>query len=214
MWNLITSYLIQSGECVLPGIGTFTLVNTPATLDVANKEMLPPQTEYRFSDRTGQPAEGLVQYVALKKELDKQDALTQIKDVCSQIKEKIISGEKIKLNSIGMLYKDQSDNIVFEEEKRIPVLEPVPAIRVVHKEVKHAMIVGDKETDSSEMNEFLNGEQEIQSRNAFWKIAAIILFLIGVGMLIFHFYNNSSENPLGNGSKIVPAPTHKTYIPR
>ena len=57
MWNLITSYIVQSGECVLPGIGTFTLVTTPATLDVVNKEMLPPHTEFRFTDKTGQPTD-------------------------------------------------------------------------------------------------------------------------------------------------------------
>lgn len=109
MWDLITSYLIQSGECVLPGIGTFTLISTPASLEVANKEMLPPQTGYRFTDKSGQPEEGLIQYVARKKEIDGQEALTQIKEVCGQVKEKIFSGEKISLNSIGILYKDNSE---------------------------------------------------------------------------------------------------------
>ena len=213
MWNLITSYLIQSGECVLPGIGTFTLASTPASLDVANKEILPPHTEYRFSEKTGQPAEELIRYVAVKKGIDGQEALTKIKEVCDQVKEKIFSGEKVALNSIGVLYKDQSDNIAFEKEIYSPALEPVPAIRVIHKESKHAMVVGDRETDSSEMNEFLNGEPEIKSRRVFWKIAAIVLLIVGAGMLIFHYYNTSSENPLGNGTKIVPNPTSKTYIP-
>ena len=212
MWNLISSYLIQSGECVLPGIGTFTQVSTPATLDVVNKEMLPPKTEYRFTDRTGQPAEGLIQYIVRRKEIDEQEALKQIKEECGKIKEKILSGEKVRLNSIGYLYKDNSDNISFESEKDILALEPVPALRVVHKETKHAMVVGDKETDTSEMNEFLNDEPEIKPKNVFWKIAAIILFLIGAGVFIYHFSNAISDNPLGNSTKIVPAPTHKTYI--
>lgn len=212
MWNLITSYLIQSGECVLPGIGTFTLINTPASLDVANKEILPPYTEYRFTDRTGQPAEGLIRYIALKKDLDLPQAEKQIKEVCSDIKDKIFSGEKVLLNSIGVLYKDHAGNINFEKELDIPALEPVPALRVVHKEVKHAMIVGDKETDSSKMNELLNGETEIKSRKVFWKVAAIFLLLVGAGILIFHYYTTSSENPLGNGTKIVPNPSSPTYI--
>ena len=212
MWNLITSYIVQSGECVLPGIGTFTLVTTPATLDVVNKEMLPPHTEFRFTDKTGQPTEGLIQYVAFKNELDKIEATAQIKFICGQIKEKIFSGETISFNSIGILHKDESENIVFEQEKEMQALEPVAAIRVVHKEVKHSMIVGDREIDSSEMNEFLNGEPEVQPRSAFWKIAAVVLLLIGTGILVFHFYTTSSSNPLGNGTKVVPAPSSKTYI--
>ena len=212
MWNLITSYLIQSGECVLPGLGTFTATSTPASLDVANKEILPPLTEYRFTDRTGQPAEGLIKYVARKKEIDEEKALTQIKEVCGRVKEKIFSGEKVILNSVGVLYKDHYQNIIFEKELFSPPIEPVPAIRVVHKEAKHTMVVGDKETDSSEMNEFLNSEPEINPGNSFWKIAAIILFLIGAGLLIFHFYNNTTGNSVGNGTKVIPAPTSKTYI--
>lgn len=212
MWNLITSYLIQSGECVLPGIGTFTTFSSPASLDVANKEILPPETEFRFTDKTGQPAEGLIKYVARKKEIDSDEALRQVKEVCGKMKEKLFSGEKVLLNSIGVLYVDQYQNIAFEKELFSPIIEPVPAIRVVHKEAKHPLVVGDKETDSSEMNEYLNSEPEFKSANNFWKIAAMILFLIGAGLLFFHFYNNTSANPLGNGTKVIPAPTSKTYI--
>ena len=212
MWNLITSYLIQSGECILPGIGTFTQVITPAALDIVNKEMLPPKIDYHFTDKTGQPSEGLVQYISRKKEIDVPEALSNIKEGCSLVKEKILSGEKVILNSIGVLYRNNSGNIAFEPEKDLVLLEPVPALRVVHKEAKHSMVVGDKETDSSEMNEYLNGEPEIRQNDRFWKIAALILFLIGAGILIFHFYNNTTANPLGNETKVIPAPTTKTYI--
>jgi hypothetical protein len=213
MLNLITSYLIQAGECVLPGIGSFSLVSTPSSLDVANKEILPPVTEFRFSDTSGQPGEGLIQYIAFKKGTDNQKALDELKDFCAQLKTRIYSGEKIPLNSIGILLKDSYGNIVFEPENH-PYFKSVPAIRVVHKEAKHAMIVGDKETDSSTMNEILNSESEIRSGNSFWKIAAIVLFLIGAGILIYHFYSSSSENPLGNSKKIIPQTKTETYISR
>ncbi len=214
MLNLITSYLIQSGEVVLRGIGSFTLVSTPSTLDVANKEILPPVYEYRFSDISGQPEEATIQYLAYKKGIDSKEALEEMKQFCSQLKEKILSGEKIRFNSIGILQADSSGNIVFEPENIQSFYQAVPAIRVVHKEVKHAMIVGDKETNSSEMNEILNGEPETQTRNSFWKIAAIILFLIGAGILIYHFYSSASENPFGNGNKVIPQAKSDTYISR
>ena len=214
MLNLITSYLIQSGECVLPGIGTFTLTRTPSSLDVANKELLPPASEYRFSDTSGQPEEAIIQYIAYKKSIEPKEALEEMKEFCRHLKENLDSGEKIRFNSIGTLLKDSSGNIVFEPENTPPYYEAVPAIRVVHKETKHAMIVGDKETDSSKMNDLLNGEPETQSRNAFWKIAAIILFLVGAGLLIYHFYTSSSGNPVGNGNNITPQERHDTYISR
>ena len=174
MLNLITSYLIQSGECVLPGIGSFTFVSTPSSLNVANKEMLPPATEYRFSDVSGQPDEAMIQYIAFKKGIDNQEALEELKQFCSQLKDRILSGEKVRFNSIGILQKDSSGNIVFGPENIQSFYKAVPAIRVVHKEVKHAMIVGDKETDSSEMTDILNGEPETQTRNSFWKIGIIL----------------------------------------
>ena len=214
MLNLITSYLIQTGECILPGIGSITLVSTPASLDVANKEILPPVSEYRFSDTGGQPDEALIQYIAYKRGIDTQEALEEMKQFSGLLKEKLFSGEKILFNSIGILQKDLSGNIVFEPQMNQSYYEAVPAIRVVHKDVKHAMIVGDRETDSSEMNEMLNGETETQSRNSFWKIAAIILFLIGAGVLFYHFYTSNAQNPFGNGNKIIPQAKSNTYISR
>ena len=214
MLNLITSYLIQSGECVLPGIGSFTIVNSPSTLDVANKELLPPTSEYRFSDTSGQPEEAIIQYIAYKRSINQKEGLEEMKQFCMQLKERLDSGEKIRFNSIGTLQKDSSGSIVFEPESTPAYYEALPAIRVVHKEIKHAMIVGDKETDSSEMIDLLNGEPETQSAKSFWKIAAIVLFLIGAGILIYHFYASASENPFGNGNKITPQAKSDTYISR
>lgn len=213
MLNLITSYLIQAGECVLPGIGSFTLVNTPSTLDVANKKLTPPASEFRFSDASGEPEEAIAQYISYKKSVDPKEALEEMKQFCRQLKKRLDSGENIRFNSIGILQKDPSGNIVFKPEESPSYYEAVSANRVVHKEAKHAMIVGDKETDSSEMNDILYGEPEIQSRNLFWKIAAIILFLIGAGLLIYNFYS-SSGNPFGNGNKITPQTKSDTYISR
>ena len=214
MLNLITSYIIQTGECVLPGIGSFTLVSTPASLDVANKEILPPVSEYRFSESGGQPAEATIQYIANKKGINGKEALEEVRKFSEFLKEKLTSGEKIRLNSIGILRKDSSGNIVFEPEKEQTYYGAVPAIRVVHKDAKHAMLVGDKETDSSQMNEILNGETEPKPRNSFWKIAAVILFLIGAGVLFYHFYMSTSAYPLGNGNKIIPQAKSNTYISR
>ncbi|MEO6684153.1 MAG: hypothetical protein ABIN48_15120 [Ginsengibacter sp.] len=212
MLNLITSYLIQTGEIVLPGIGTFSSINIPATLDIANKELKPPVMHYRFSDMMGQPEEKMVQYIAYKKELTNEKALEEIKNFSKELKEKILSGETIELNCIGILQKDSSNNIIFKAQENLTQLEPVSAIRVVHKEVKHSMIVGDIETDSEKMNELLNGEDEKQPGNSFWKIAATILLLIGAGVLFYHYYYSNSSNPIGNGSKVVPQTKNNTYI--
>ena len=178
---------------------------------MANKQILPPISEYRFSESSAQPDEAAIKYIAKKRGIDDKKALREIQQFCIQLKDRIISGEKIHLNSIGILKTDSSGNIVFDPETSQSYYKAVPAIRVVHKEAKHAMIVGDKETDSSAMSDILNGEPQTQARNS-WKVAAIILFLIGAGILFYHFYASTSENPFGNVNKIVPKAKSDTYI--
>lgn len=210
MLNLITSYLIQSGECVLPGIGSFTLLSTPSTLDVANKVLIPPGKEYRFSDNYSQADEGLINYIAYKKEMETKSVTEEFRRFCHLLKERILSGEKIQLKSIGVLENDGNGGVHFEPYA-VSILEAVPAIRAVHKEAKHSMIVGDKETDSSEMSEILQVFTREKSGNLFWKIAAIVLVLLAAGILFYHFYYSPSGNPFGNSNKVMPQPTPKTY---
>ena len=211
MQDLITSFIIQSNECKLRDIGRFRVVTTSAEIDIANKKITPPATEIIFSGREEKISDGLVKYVADKKKIPVEEALDVIKKWCAASKEKLKNGEEISLMPLGVLKKETSGNTFVQSKTRVEFFEPVAAERVIHSNSEHAVLVGDKETTSSAMNQYYQEEASVEKNNS-WKIFAIIFLAIGLFLLFLHFYGNSfSLSTIGNQHKIIPASAPNTY---
>ena len=105
MQDLITSFIIQSKECKLAEIGKFSKVTTPAKTDIANKQIIPSITQIVFNKREERISDGLIKYVADKKNISSSEALNEIKKWCSNTKAKLKNGESILFKSIGFLKK-------------------------------------------------------------------------------------------------------------
>lgn len=211
MQDLITSFIIQAKECKLPGIGMFRNVTTPAEPDIASKQISPPLVEKLFTGKEEKISDELIKYVSAKKEITIADALAEIKQWCADTKSKLTNGEEIFLQSLGSLKKGPSGNIFFHSQNFIQFYEPVAVERVIHKNSEHAMLVGDKETTSFAMNQFLN-EEEAEVKSRVWKIIAIVLLAIALLLLFFHFYEHSfSLSAMGNQLKISPQEPGTTY---
>ena len=60
MQELITSFIIQSKECRLKGIGRFQRVTHPAQTDIANKQIMPPSEEKTFTEREERISDELI----------------------------------------------------------------------------------------------------------------------------------------------------------
>jgi nucleoid DNA-binding protein len=212
MQDLITSFIIQSKECKLAEIGKFTVITKPAKTDIANKQITPSFKEIHFNKREEKISDELVKYVADKKEISSFEAFSEIKKWCVETKEKLRNGEEILLNSLGVLKKESSGNIFFENRIGTPFFAPVAAERVIHKNSEHAVLVGDRQTTSSVMNQFYKEEETATKSNA-WKIIAIILLAIALVILFFHFYGHPfSLSEFGNQLKTVPQSPPATYL--
>ena len=214
MHDLITSFIIQSKECKLPGIGKFRLSVTSAEPDIANKQILPPVIEFLFTGREEKISNELINYISVKKNISSSEAQAHIKDWCNDVGYRLKGGEEIFFPSLGSLKKGASGSLFFHRQENISFFVPVPAERVIHKNSVHAVLVGDRETNSTVMNQLLNEEEEVQSNNA-WKIIAMVLFLIALSLLFFYFYQHSfSLSSLGNQGKILPQEPPATYMTR
>lgn len=211
MQELITSYLIQAKDCSLPGIGTFKKVNKPAFLDMANQKMFPPTEEITFSERADKIPDEMIKYISVKKHIDSSESKNQIKEWCGAIKDKLALGETVVFESIGSVQKDSAGNVVFERQKYLTLFEPVIAERVIHKEREHAVLVGDKETTSSAMNQLLN-EEPVEEKDASWKVIALVLLLVALLIIFFHAFANSSSNKTGNQTAFPINEPSPTYI--
>jgi len=63
------------------------------------------------------------------------------------------------------------------------------------------LLVGDKKTTNVEMTEFLNEEASVIKPDRWW-IWAIVLGLIGIGLLAIYF-NQNGWNLLGNSNPVI-----------
>lgn len=213
MNDLITSFIIQSKECRLSGIGRFKTAKIFARTDIANKQIIPPFIEYSFTPREEKISDGLINYVAAKKDISVLAAQNMIKAWSNNTLDRLKNGEEIFLPSLGSLKKNESGSIFFIQKKDVVFYEPVPAERVIHKNSEHAVLVGDKETTSSAMNQLLN--EEVIVKNNKWKVAASVLLALGLLLLFFYFYQHSlSFSAIGNQTHVVPSEPPATYTPQ
>lgn len=210
MQDLISSYLIQTKECNLPAIGKISLVTSSNEVDIANKKIMPAEEKVVFSSREDRHIAGIVKYISEKENIDENEAGEKFKMWCQQAKERIGAGEKIVLNSLGFFEKNIAGTISFKNERTSLFFESVRAERVIHKNEEHAVLVGDRETTSSVMNQFLNEEEIVDDSR--WKIAAIVFLAIAVIVLFIHFYLHSfSFFSTGNENQFSPATPAATY---
>lgn len=206
MQDLISSYLIQTQECNLPGLGSFSINTLPASLDVANKVMIPHTEEIIFSERSDSLNDQFVNYIAYKKNIEKEDAAIRLREYCSKAKEDLMNGKEIHFDSIGSLYANSAGAISFQPLPFNKMLQAVPAVRVIHKNAGHNVLVGDNEKSSIDLNQCLQ-EEEVKAPR--WKIAAIILLLIGLSVLAYHFYMSSG---IASHSDFPVASPSNSYI--
>lgn len=200
MQELLASYLIQKKICNIPHLGCLRIKTNSAELDIANKQIFPPAAEVLFNEIAGNNlAEDLVEYVAAHQHTNIHEAEEKIANWCMDAKDKLNSGEKIIFKAIGSFQKNAAGSIFFQGHKQDSFYDPVAAERVIHENEEHAVLVGDKETTSSAMNEFYK-EEAVEARQA-WKIWAIVFFAIALLVLIFHFYHNGlTTSEIGNQS--------------
>lgn len=211
MQELLSSYLIQKKICNIPYLGCLRIKTSSAELDIANKQMFPPAGEILFNEIDGNNlAEDLVEYIAAHQHISVEDAEEKIISWCSDAKDKLNSGEKIIFNSIGSLQKNGAGTIFFQKYDDENFYEPVTAERVIHENETHTVLVGDKETTSSVMNEFYR--EEVIEEKQTWKIWAIVLLAISLLILIFYFYRNGlTTSTIGNQSEFPVVPPSASY---
>ncbi|MDB5221684.1 MAG: hypothetical protein JWN83_351 [Chitinophagaceae bacterium] len=210
MHSLITSYLLQSKECILPGIGILQVINTPASTDAATRRLLPPSEEIIFRKESHSKSPGLVKYIVGKKHIQQSEAEELLNDFCKEWKEKINAGEKLDLEGIGSIQKNTDGIISFEKENSFNFLQPI-IVDNLYKSVEEPLLI-DKDP---EVNEYKEEEEVIVERGekSYWGLWALILLAIGSVVIFYHFkdYKIITGSSVGNQHKYIIDSAGATY---
>ena len=205
MTEILNSYLLQHKSINIPEVGCIYIQSKAAITDFVNKQLFPASFSYRFDRYYDIPDAALYDYLAAKKGISEEEAISLYKTYAENIRAKLKTDGYFAMEGIGVFKRDSAGDLVFEEQHRLlPVLAPVPAKRVIRKDAKHAILVGDTEKTNVQMSEMLQ-EPEISQpvKKDRWLIYAIILFAVGLLMLLFHFYNTGFRwTGAGNQQKV------------
>jgi len=203
MFEVLNSYLFQHKNISIPGLGTIYLETLPASLDTGNKQMLAPLYYFRFDKYFDAPDKDFFAYLASLKKMPDYEALRWYNEFAYDLKDRIYREDKVRWEGIGDLKKDTEGNIVFESTLGNPFfLQPVAARKVVHKNAKHVLLVGDSERTNVEMNEWL-AKDEAAPKKQWWWIAAITIGVAALVIILIHFSNNGFHfGSTGNQQKL------------
>ena len=188
MVQVLNAYLYQHRSLSIPGLGTIYLETFPANVEVADRTMLSPVYRFRFDKYFDAPDKEFFAFVATQRNILDYEAIKWYNEFSFELRNRIRAEEQVSWDGVGILKKDSSGGVQFEAAPApMLFLQPVPAMRVSRQDAQHNLVVGDRERTSGEMNEWLHDE-EVQRRKFPWWIIAVILAVIGLSVLGWHFY--------------------------
>ena len=182
MHSLVTSYLLQSKECILPGIGILQIIHTPASTEASANRILPPFEGIIFKNEDHSKSPGLVKYIADIKNIEQVDAENLLIDFCKDWKEKINAGEKLKFETVGSIQKNADGVIIFEKENAVNFLQPISVDQAYHKIELPKPI-----TEQPVPEVFEEADEDIVIERSSWGIWVLILLAVGAVMIFYNF---------------------------
>jgi hypothetical protein len=199
MWQVLNAYLFQHRSISIPGLGTIYLETMSASVDVAERTMLPPTYAFRFDKYFDAPDKEFFSFIAVQRNILDYEAIKWYNEFSFDLRNRIRAEEQVSWDGVGLLKKDGAGGIQFEPAPTpILFLQPVPAMRVSRQDAQHNLVVGDRERTSGEMNEWLHDNARHHRRLSWWVIA---LILAGLGLIFLGWYFYSHGFIAGNQNR-------------
>ena len=189
MFSLLHEYLVDNKSLYLQGTGTLVLERHPASYDVANQQLRPPQTSI-ILDRNGRNEDFLFRFISQRLNITAERSQEIFQAFCEKLSSDLADHGKVNWHNLGSFEKGDDDKLVFHADSKISSLfSAVPAVRVIRQGSNHNMVVGSRETTSVQMQEYLTEQAAFKPANRWW-IPAIVLGVITIALILlkrFHY---------------------------
>lgn len=199
MLNHLTIYLFQYKKVCLPHVGTLQLLQQPAQLNVAEKQIEPPSYRIEIVDDEIVPAHQL-SFLNGFVQKDTEAVANDLRLFGETVRQKMREGG-FEWEGIGVLQKG-----INQVPLRLDALQPVTAERVIRQEASHAVLVGDRETTSAQLADEKAEALKLE-RKGFpyvlvgWLLLVLAILFIAVWLFFGKFKTGST------GSRLPPLST-------
>jgi hypothetical protein len=199
MHHLMASYLFQHKTCPLPGLGTLSVIAGSADGDFVNALIKAPVPAIIFETKETD-ATVLIDFIAAKTNATVLQSIESLGHLTNSLKAAAITNKPATLNGVGDFFTDEKGRINFRPELLPPAFLPaVKAIRVIHPEAEHQILVGDKETTNTVMTEYFTETPVKKDR---WWIWAIVIAAVALLAILFYLNNGMQLSIGGNALPI------------
>ncbi len=208
MEHLIATFLFQYKYCPLPAIGKLSLTEKPALVAHGAKLIDPPQPVITLVQGEFDTDDFLA-YISHVERIEKEEAQSRLQRFCKQL-QGLDSYAETRIPNTGKFYVNAEGNLVFRHSTFPTIFQDsVPAEKVIHPDASHTLLVGDKESSTSQMTEYYNIEEPVPQKK--WWIAVIVLALTALLIIFFYYSNNPNTGMFGNTAKPALQEEPQTY---
>jgi hypothetical protein len=205
MKEILLKYLLQYQQLGLPGIGFLQVYIRASQTDIVNRRILPPSPAARITPEVPVPAEkDQVRFIARSMQITEDIAERQLGDFCVAALEGIRKGVPLEWEGFGSIRKGIAGDMTFDlTVKNIFAFPAVAAERVIRTNAEHTIQVGDSEKTNTEMAELLQ-EEAPAPRASHWWVWALILGVIGIGVIAFYLYQHNGRIDAFRNQQTLP----------
>ena len=193
MYPLLYKYFLVNKKVGIPGLGIFSLEDTPATLDFVKGALHAPQSKIVFKkkDDYDKVDNNLFIYLGKEMKLEEWQVAKKFQEFTESIKQNIAGNKAVELPGIGKLQKGYDDEIFLipDAEATITPLADIKLNNVndsranlidLYSTGEHLILTEESEDDKLEM--IIKHKEE-----DYWWVYALILGLMGVAALLWYY---------------------------
>ncbi|MFP5040391.1 hypothetical protein [Parasediminibacterium sp. JCM 36343] len=192
MYPLLYKYFLVNKKMSLPGLGDFSLQETPASLDFVKGVLRAPQAKISFSNKYSNNIDkNLFIYLGKEMKVEEWEVAKKFQEFTESLKQNIENHKAVELPGIGKLQKSYDSDIFFVPEGDATTTSS-PDIKLNNTNDSRANLVelystGEnliltEETEDDKLEMIVRNKEE-----DYWWVYALILALMGVGALLYYY---------------------------
>lgn len=166
MHDYIYKYLVLTGKLSIPQLGNIFLVTEPASVDRATMQLLPPLPVFHFEETDNSTVDkSFLLFITNEMGVAQAEASQTFLNFSGQFRQDIQAKPMVNLKGIGKFTKGDGGSILLTPDDSIHELFPSITL----------------EQETIEQNEV------VESGKDYWWFYAIILFVMGLGAMIYYY---------------------------